>query len=67
MLTRSDLASDLSALGIVTKIISGDNRYVAAHVGLAIGLDPTRLLTGRQLNETRDEALWHLAELSVVR
>lgn len=53
---------ELSALGITTKIISGDNRYVAAHIGAAIGIDSSRMLTGRQLNETRDEALWHLAE-----
>jgi Mg2+-importing ATPase len=51
----------LTALGIETKIISGDNRFVAAHVGQSIGLDPDRLLTGRQLNEMRDEALWSLA------
>lgn len=52
----------LSRLGIAVKIISGDNRHVAAHVGKAVGLDPSRMLTGRQLNETRDEAHWHLAE-----
>ncbi len=52
----------LSRLGIATKIITGDNRHVAAHVGEAVGLDPTNLLTGRQLNETREEALWLLAE-----
>lgn len=52
----------LGRLGVTTKIISGDNRHVAAHVGAAIGLDSSRLLTGRQLNETGDEALWHLAE-----
>lgn len=53
---------ELARLGVATKIISGDSRYVAAHVGPAIGLDPSRLLTGQQLNEMRDEALWHLAE-----
>jgi Mg2+-importing ATPase len=51
----------LSALGIATKIISGDNRHVASHVGEAIGLDPNRLLVGQQLNDMRDEALWNLA------
>jgi Mg2+-importing ATPase len=53
---------ELAALGIGTKIISGDNRHVAAHVGAAIGLDPARLLTGRDLDHIRDEALWHRAE-----
>lgn len=56
--------AQLSRLGIATKIISGDNRHVASHVGRAIGLDASRLLTGQQLNATRDEALWHLAEVT---
>ncbi len=53
---------ELARTGIAVKLITGDNRYVAAHVGEAVGLDPASLLTGRELNETRDEALWHLAE-----
>lgn len=56
--------AELRRLGIATKIVSGDNRHVAAHVGRAIGLDASRLLTGQQLNATRDEALWHLAEVT---
>jgi Mg2+-importing ATPase len=56
--------AELGRLGIATKIISGDNRHVAAHVGRAIGLDASRLLTGQQLNATRGEALWHLAEVT---
>lgn len=52
----------LAKTGIAVKIVTGDNRYVAAHVGEAVGLDPNRLLTGRDLSETRQEALWHLAE-----
>jgi Mg2+-importing ATPase len=52
----------LAGLGIRTKIITGDNRYVAAHVGASVGLDPQALLTGEQLAGMRDEALWHLAE-----
>jgi P-type Mg2+ transporter len=53
---------ELARTGIAVKLVTGDNRYVAAHVGEAVGLDPASLLTGRQLNETRDEALWNLAE-----
>ena len=53
---------DLARLGIAVKIITGDNRFVAAHVGEAIGLDPKRMLTGAELNDMRNEALWHLAE-----
>ena len=57
---------DLERLGIRIKIITGDNRFVAAHVGQAIGLDGGRILTGAELNETRDEALWHLAETTTM-
>jgi len=46
-----------SKLGIAVKIISGDNRYVAGHVAQAVGLDAARMLTGRQLDETREDAL----------
>jgi Mg2+-importing ATPase len=52
---------ELAALGIRTKVISGDNRYVAAHVAAAIGLDPKAMLTGQEIARLKDEALWHLA------
>ena len=51
----------LSKLGIATKIVTGDNRHVAAFVGKSIGLDPQRLLTGQQLEAMREEAFWNLA------
>ena len=53
---------ELERLGIAIKIVTGDNRHVAAHIAAAVGLDPSRLLTGKQLNDMRQEALWHLAE-----
>jgi Mg2+-importing ATPase len=52
---------ELAALGILTRIITGDNRYVAAHVAAQVGLDPRAVLTGEQLAALKDEALWHLA------
>jgi P-type Mg2+ transporter len=52
---------NLAALGISVKMITGDNRHVALHVGQAVGLG-TSLMTGAELARTRDEALWHLAE-----
>lgn len=58
--------AELSRLGIGVKIITGDNRHVAAHVASAIGLDGGRVMTGEELNETNDEALWHLAETTHV-
>jgi Mg2+-importing ATPase len=56
-----DTIRELAALGIRTKVISGDNRYVAAHVAAAIGLDPKAMLTGQEITRLKDEALWHLA------
>jgi Mg2+-importing ATPase len=51
----------LAGLGIRIKVISGDNRYVTAKLAENIGLDPTSMLTGEQLANLKDEALWHLA------
>lgn len=52
---------NLAALGIAVKIISGDNRYVTAHLAQAVGLDPKAMLTGEALGAMKDEALWHAA------
>jgi len=47
----------LKSLGVTLKIVTGDNRLVAAHVGQAIGLSNGNLLTGEDLREMSDEAL----------
>jgi Mg2+-importing ATPase len=52
---------DLNRLGIRIKVISGDNRYVTAHLAEAVGLNAKSMLTGEKLASLRDEALWHLA------
>ncbi|MDP3898770.1 MAG: magnesium-translocating P-type ATPase [Mesorhizobium sp.] len=52
---------DLNGLGIRIKVISGDNRYVTAHLAEAVGLDAKSMLTGEELAALKDEALWHLA------
>jgi len=52
---------ELARLGVRVKMVTGDNRHVAAHVGRAVGLDAQALLTGAQIAAMRDEALWHLA------
>ena len=52
---------DLARLGIRIKVISGDNRYVTAHLAEAVGLDRAFMLTGEELAALNDEALWHLA------
>lgn len=53
---------DLTKLRIRIKVISGDNRYVTAHLAKAVGLDPSSLITGEKLAKHTDQALWALAE-----
>jgi len=50
---------DLAKLGITTKIISGDNRHVTAHVAGQVGLDPKAILTGDMLSRMSNDALRH--------
>ena len=50
---------DLTALGISTKIISGDNRHVTAHVARQVGLDPEAILTGDAMAHLSNDALRH--------
>ena len=58
--SRQTLA-ELAQLGVAVKIITGDNRFIAAHVADAVGLDGGALLTGEQLDAMHDEALWTAA------
>lgn len=53
---------ELEALGTRVKMVTGDNRYVAAHLAGNIGLDPAALLTGEEIARLNDESLWHRAE-----
>jgi Mg2+-importing ATPase len=47
----------LRKLGIRLKVITGDNRLVAAHVGAQAGLNSTHILTGPDLRIMSQEAL----------
>ena len=49
----------LQSLGVSLKIVTGDNRLVAASVAREVGLATELVLTGSQLRETSDEALIH--------
>ena len=51
----------LAGLGIQLKLITGDNHLVAAHLATQVGMDATQMLTGAQIGQLSDEALWHLA------
>ncbi len=53
---------ELAERGVQIKIITGDNQKVARHVAEAVKLPLQGVLTGSQLNDLHDEALWHLAE-----
>ena len=52
----------LAARGIRIKVVTGDNRYVAAHVAESVGLNAKAMLTGEQINAMKDEAFWHMVE-----
>jgi Mg2+-importing ATPase len=58
----ADAIRDLARLGVSVKLITGDSELVARHVAGLVGLRTDRVLTGRQLDELHDEALWHAAE-----
>ena len=55
------IVQSLRTLGVRVKIITGDNRHVAAHVAERVGLRPGAMLTGDEIAVMRDEALWHRA------
>jgi Mg2+-importing ATPase len=57
----ADTIADLAQLGVQLKIITGDIKLVAQHTAQAIGFEMTGVLTGSELNDLRDEALWHAA------
>ena len=58
--------SDLAALGVAVKMITGDARLVAEHVARRVGLPVQHVLTGGDLDVLNDEALWHVAEQTEV-
>jgi len=52
----------LAKLGVSVKLITGDTRLVAQHIAELVGMRHERVLTGPQLDELHDEALWREAE-----
>ncbi len=58
----AEAIAGLARLGISVKLISGDTKLVAEHVAKLVGLKHDRVLTGAQLDELHDEALWREAE-----
>jgi Mg2+-importing ATPase len=58
----AEALADLSRLGVSVKVITGDNRFVAKHIAQLVGMRSNRMLTGADLDNLHDEALWHAAE-----
>jgi Mg2+-importing ATPase len=58
----AEAIAGLAALGVSVKLITGDNRLVARHVAGLVGLRAERVLTGHELDELHDDALWRAAE-----
>jgi Mg2+-importing ATPase len=58
----ADTIASLARLGVMLKVVTGDNRFVAEHLCRTVGLPAGALLTGAELQRMSDEALWHLAE-----
>jgi Mg2+-importing ATPase len=56
----------LEKVGVQLKIITGDNRLVARHTGEVIGLGKFKVLSGSELDNLRDEALWHAVEETTI-
>jgi Mg2+-importing ATPase len=52
-----EIITNLKNLGVALKVITGDNRLVAAYVSQHMGLKSTNILTGPDLNHLSDAAL----------
>lgn len=53
---------DLARLGVALKVISGDNRFVTAHLAQSLGMAQRKLLLGENLNRMKDDALLHAVQ-----
>ncbi len=56
----------LEKLGVKLKIITGDNHLVARHIGQIIGFSDFKVMSGIELDNLRDEALWHAVEETAI-
>jgi Mg2+-importing ATPase len=61
-----DTIQALEKLGVRLKVITGDNKLVAHHTGQVVGLGEAKVLTGGELDDLRDEALWHAVEETTI-
>ena len=61
-----ELLQALGRDGVEVKILTGDNELVARHICSAVGLDVSRILLGKQLDQITDSALAHVVEQTTV-
>jgi Mg2+-importing ATPase len=52
-----DILAELGTLGIQVKLITGDNRHVAAHIAGQAGFDTSIVVSGSDLHNMSDDAL----------
>jgi Mg2+-importing ATPase len=55
--TAKEALSQLALLNVHTKLITGDNEIVAAHVCKEVGIDTTHILLGTEMEHITDEEL----------
>ncbi|MBP6469204.1 MAG: magnesium-translocating P-type ATPase [Chloroflexi bacterium] len=58
----AETIADLAALGVGLKIITGDNKLVAQHTAVTIGLEVKGVVTGADLDATSADALPQMVE-----
>jgi Mg2+-importing ATPase len=56
----------LVKLGVQLKVITGDNKLVARRTGQMVGMGDAKVLTGDEVDDLRDEALWHAVEATTI-
>lgn len=61
-LDSADTINRLKKLGVSVKIITGDNKNVSRYIAESVGLHVPHILTGSEINNMQDEALWHMVE-----
>jgi P-type Mg2+ transporter len=57
---KPDIAENVAQLrgkGVRLKLVTGDNRLVAANIGIQVGLDNPEILSGPEMHDISDEAL----------
>jgi P-type Mg2+ transporter len=57
-----DVVTNLAKCGVQLKVITGDNHLVAVHTAQDVGIENPKVMTSVELDNLRDEALWHAAE-----